>query len=378
MWLGWLVRLGLVLCVSGAVAVSRSQASSWAVVDLRTGALLLGERAEELQPAGAAYQLLVLLSALEQAQLGMLPLDVPVSVDAHTLNELGSRPGEPLRLAANKTYLFSDLLKAVLLSRSDLAAAVAAEAMWGSRDNAVEALNERAQRLGLTSTRVTGLTCEASGNVTTAYEFARLVAVLWREHEELRQWGTLRGFPFDEGRIVVANSHMPPSDVGVWAFYDRFRDSRRRARLYQRLGALVSEQDGMALVAVRLGVEDVALAMENLIGNLQQVRAEYEPVTVVRAGELLGVRVFVEGGVEPFVVPSAAEEVRIPRRKGTDGRVEVLFQLPSVVTAPVAKGERLGELVVRFDDRAWVVVPAVSPKAIGSRGVRAADVQKTR
>lgn len=379
MRLGWLVRGWLFWCVWAVVSVQKLQAASWAVVDVHTGALLLGDRADEAQPARAVHQLLVLLSALEQAKLGMLPLHVPVSVDADTVRELAACSGEPLaKLAANRTYLLSDLLKAVLLSRSNLAAVIAAEAMWGSRENAIEALNERARRMGFAATHVAQLTCEPSANVTTAYELARLVTTLWREHEEVRRWGTLRGFPFDEGRIVLANSHLPPSDVGVWAFYERFLDLRRSKRLFQRSGVLLSEQDGMALVAVRLGAEEVSEAMENLVANLRQAMAEYEPVTVVRAGELVNVTVFVEGGTEPFVVPAAAEEVRIPRRKGHEGHVQVMYQLPSVVTAPLAKGERLGEVVVRFDDRTVAVVPAVSPKTIASRGVRAAGAQQTR
>jgi D-alanyl-D-alanine carboxypeptidase len=111
------------------------------------------------------------------------------------------------------------------------------------------------------------------------------------------------------------------------------------------------------------------------VGVLQDTLARYEPVSMVRAGDPLKIAVTVEGGTEPAIVPIAAEDVRIPVPKGTETQVELLMQVPSVVTAPVARGEQLGEVVVRLGGRVVAVVPAVSPKTVGSRGVRSAEVQ---
>ncbi|GIW45761.1 MAG: serine-type D-Ala-D-Ala carboxypeptidase [Candidatus Binatia bacterium] len=373
LWLGVVAIASVFLLARG-----QAEAASWAVADLRTGAVLSGDQVDRPEPAGATYQLLVVLSALEQAKLGMLPLDAPVSVDAQTIEEFGRKPGELLKLAAGRPYVLGDLLKAVLLARSDLAAVAAAEAMWGSRDNAVEALNERTRRLGLTVTRWSVLSSDAADNVTSAREVSRLVACLWREHEEVRQWGTLRGFPFDQGRIVLANNHLPPSDVGVWAFYDRFRDVRGKRKSYQRLGVLVSEREGMALGVVQLGVEELANGVPRMVELMRSALAEYEPVTIVREGESLNVRVLVDGGLESSIVPTAARDLKIVRRKGSEPRFQMLFQVPSVVTAPIAKGEQLGEIVVQFEDNVIGVVPAVSPKSVSSQGVRSAGTLRAR
>lgn len=372
---GWRRRLvGLAGFLMFSWPAVRVLAASWVVADARTGAILAEADGDRVAAGGAAVHLLILLSAFEQAKLGILPLDVPVSVDAQSLAELAGRRTEPVRLSGQRTYLLSDLLKAVFLTRSDLAAVAAAEAMWGSRETAIEALNERAARLGLHATRVVTLFREDPSNTTTPHDLARLGHVLLQDCAEVRRWGQLRGIPFDDGRLVLGNQHLAPAVPGTWAFFDRFAEPKKK-KVLQRAGILLREENGLELLGVWLGEDEVAAALSELVGVLQDILARYEPVSMVRAGDPLKIAVTVEGGTEPAIVPIAAEDVRIAVPKGTETQVELLMQVPSVVTAPVARGEQLGEVVVRLGGRVVAVVPAVSPKTVGSRGVRSAEVQ---
>lgn len=372
----WWVRLGIgaIGVVASMIGAGRIWAASWVVAVARGSAMLAGEEPSQRYPAGAGYQLLVLLSAFEQAKLGILPLDVPVSVDAATVQEFSQRGHDSLPIASDKTYLLSDLLKAILLARSDLAAAAAAEAMWGYRDAAIEALNERAIRMGLVGTHVSSFSSDDPENVTTAEDLARLAAVLWSDHEEVRRWGTVRGVPFDDGRAVLANQNVLAYRPVSWAFVDRIPHKKAKKRLLQRVTVAVGIGAGMELVAARLGEEDAAVATGELVGSLQRILSDYELLPVVRAGEPLNVKIAVEGGAEPFVVPVAGEDARVPCRRSNGAQVEMFFQLPSAVTAPLTPGERLGEVVVQLDGRVVAVVPAVSPKAVRSEGVRSAGV----
>ena len=72
----------------------------------------------------------------------------------------------------------------------------------------------------------------------------------------------------------------------------------------------------------------------------------------------------VAGGASETVRPIAADEVSYVVRKGQAQDLHVTYQIPSVISAPVAKHQALGEVVVRDRERVVGVVPAVSPTDI--------------
>jgi D-alanyl-D-alanine carboxypeptidase len=89
--------------------------------------------------------------------------------------------------------------------------------------------------------------------------------------------------------------------------------------------------------------------------------ANFARLNVVDAGEPLSVEVKVADGASETVRPIAADHVSYIVRKGQAQDLHVTFQIPSVISAPIAKHQALGEVVVRDRDQVVGVVPAVSP-----------------
>lgn len=340
------------------------------VADANSGAFLQGSHENEPRPAGALHHWMILLAAQEQEALGTLPLDVPVAVSRETVAAWSRNRTEVLRLDPTRTYLLSDLLKAVVLAGSDLAAVVAAEAMWGSKETAVEALNQRGERLGLRVTRFASLHADDPNNITTAQEAALVALRLAREPSLLRHWGALRAIPFDDGRRVLANRNWLPETRFAWGYLDRVHVGPKQVA---RLAAVCAERGDLQLLAVSVGTAPTKVVLSLLEQALAGVGQEYEQVRLVRADEALQVRIEVEGGKQKTVVPVAGQDFSLPVRRGTTTEgLQIRYQLPSAVTAPVIRGEVLGEVIIEQEDRVLAVIPALSPVTIEGQGLQAA------
>jgi len=375
MWLRRLL-LGCALCIVQRATAAGTLPPANVVVDANSGVLLFGARADDPYPAGKLHHWLVLLAAQEQASLGTLPLDAPVAISRETVQAFAGKVREGATLDPARTYLLSDLLKALALSGSDLMAVVAAEAMWGASDTALESLNEYARKLGLVHTQFASWRSDDPGNSTTAKDAATVAVRLAKPGSMVREWATIRAFPFDGGRVVVGNRMAIADSRFAWSFRDRVGTG---GKTVVRLAAACRESEELRFLALSLGAATEKEALNSLADNLAAAEQEYRLVPLVRAGEPLRVEVEVEGGISGSVVPVAELGFSLPVRPGSpQPGLRIRYQLPSAVTAPVARGEILGEVIVELDDRVLAVIPAVSPKTIEAHGVRAAQVGNSR
>ena len=69
----------------------------------------------------------------------------------------------------------------------------------------------------------------------------------------------------------------------------------------------------------------------------------------------------VEYGSVSALQPIAATDASFLLRKGEDADLKIFLQLPAVVSAPIARHQVLGEMVVRNSQRTVATIPALSP-----------------
>ena len=138
-WWGWVVGCNVLIAAS-TVSDARvrpelaRQPTASILVDAATGQVLEARNADTPCQGAAINQLMLLLLSLEQAELGGLPLDVPVTIGPQASRVSKSRSEEgsgaaSMHLREDQTYLLSDLLKAMLITSADDVAVAVAEAI---------------------------------------------------------------------------------------------------------------------------------------------------------------------------------------------------------------------------------------------------------
>ena len=138
------------------------------IMDDREGVMLYGRNIERPRPIASLTKLMTALVILESG----LSLDEQIKI---TRDDRDRLRGTKSRLGFNAVYTRYDLLRAALGASDNRAAAALARSYPGGEDAMFQAMNARAQKLGMTQTRFIDASGLHNGNVSTANDLVRLV-----------------------------------------------------------------------------------------------------------------------------------------------------------------------------------------------------------
>lgn len=388
----WLAISSFLLCIAIRPAhAGEAIAPSTILIDALTGQSLREQNADTAVRSGSLNQLMVLLLSLEEAEMGALPLDAPVTVSVtaassaaqnripvgttpkHAKGATPPVPPQRLSLRPDKTYILSDLLKAMLLTASNDAAVAAAEAIAGAVPACVELMNARAQRLGMEATHYASIAGDgpADADMTTARDLARLAHAVV-QHPAVLEWSSLNGLPFDQGAILLRNINQL---IGAVPGVDGLLVASTSADRAARYGIIASAQRGpLRLIAVVAGAPSSADRYGAAAELLEWGFAHYERLEIVRKDEPLNFPIHVWHGSVPQVTPVAGKTFSLLRRRDEEHDLQLRYQLPTLLTAPLKRHQQIGEIIVEEKGQLIGVVPVLSPARVRSAGILAAAV----
>jgi len=332
------------------------------LVDSVGGKVLFARSAEDPRPPASMVKMMVALLTFEALERGDVRLDqmVPISLAASRTG------GSGVMLKAGERLPLDDLVRAMLVASANGACVAIAEAVAGSQLAMIERMNGRARQLGMSETQyrtVNGLPPRRGKglpDMTSANDQAILARKLL-EHPSVLRYSAEPVMSIRNGTVKLRNTnhlvgHMDGADGLKTGYY-------RQAGF--NLTATAS-RDGLRLIAVVMGCPTLQARFQVAQQLMEWGFANFARLNLVGAGEPLSVEVRVANGSRESVRPVAAENLSYVVRKGEAKDLHVTFQLPTVVSAPVAKDQALGEIIVHDQSRVVDVIPAVSPVDIGA------------
>jgi D-alanyl-D-alanine carboxypeptidase (penicillin-binding protein 5/6) len=357
---------------AGTGAPQRTPASI--LIEAEGGQVLREQDADSPRPQGSLNQLMLLLLSLEQSALGVLPLDVPVTV-SHAAVGAAAAGGARVPLRPDRPYLLSDLLKAETIAGANDAAVAVAEAISGSVEAAVDLMNARARRLGMTATRYTSIggikaatTTEAE--TTTARDLAALAQALLRQQVVL-EWASLSGVPFDQGAVLLRNTNQL---LGAFAGADGLQVSSSRTATRGGSYSIVAtaRRGNLRLVAVVLDASDAGARYNSAAELLEWGFSHYRRIDVVRKGDTVNLPVHVLNGTIAQLTPVAGDTLTLLRRCDDEPDLQLRYQLPANLAAPLERSQPIGEIVIEERGELIGIVPLLSPVAVASDSILSA------
>lgn len=151
-----------------AKEIEKLKSTAILVKDVDTAEILFARHEDEVRPIASIVKLMAALVVLDAG----LPMDEPITIDAGDVNV----PSElPSRLAAGTQLSRADLLHLALASSENSAAHALGRTYPGGMAAFVEAMNARAQALGMKDTRFVEPVGLSNENVSSANDLARLV-----------------------------------------------------------------------------------------------------------------------------------------------------------------------------------------------------------
>ena len=185
------------------------------IVDDREGVMLYGRDIERRRPIASLTKLMTALVILESG----LPLDEPITLTREDRDRLR---GTRSRLSFGAVFTRHDLLRAALGASDNRAAAALGRTYPGGDEAMFRAMNEKAQKLGMTQTRFADASGLHNGNVSTANDLVRLVNET-RKHQLFQTMTTTPTFRITDqksGRQVAFRNtnrlvHRDSWDIGL-------------------------------------------------------------------------------------------------------------------------------------------------------------------
>ncbi len=328
------------------------------LMEKSTGQILYARNEhEQLEPASVT-KVMTLLLTMEAIDSGTIHYDDVVTVSADAAGMGGSQ----VFLAEGEQITVEELLKAVCVASGNDAAVALAEKVAGVHELFVEQMNRRAAELGMEDTHFvncTGLTAE--GHVTSAHDIALMSRELILHHPDIRRFTTIWMDTIRNGAFQLANTNK------LIRFYDGA--TGLKTGYTASAGYCISataERDGMELIAVIMKAPDKDARTKDAKALLNYGFSTYALVSAAPQEPLTPVPV--DMGTADAVQPIAETEnasVLVERSKA--GGLTQTVTLEPQVTAPVAAGQRLGELSVLDGDTVLVTVPLVAQEAVARR-----------
>ncbi len=226
--------------------------------------------------------------------------------------------------------------------------------MAGSEEGFVAQMNARAKELGMTKTtfmNCTGL--DAEGHSTTAYDVALMSSALI-QHDLIKQYSTVWMDTLRDGKSELVNTNKL---VRFYKGTTGLKTGTTSSAKYCL--SATAERDGMELVAVVMAGDTSNDRFNGAKKLLDYGFANYH-FSLIEA-ELTGDEtIAVERGVQQQIAVKAGKplEVLLPKSEVGNLRQEVEWQ--KSVTAPVSRGDRVGEISVYNGQELLGVIPIVA------------------
>ena len=342
--LGAAAALTCVLTALPAAGAVETHAAAAVLMDAGSGRVLYEHSAHEALPIASTTKLMTALVALESGHA----LDEAVTVLPQWTGAEGSslylRPGEVLTL--------EDLLYGLLLRSGNDAALAVAGYCAGSVEAFVARMNRKAEALGMKDTHFTNPSgLDGEGHASSAYDMA-LLARACLDNEELRQIVSTQSAS-RAGRVLTNHNKL------LWRYEGCIGLKTGYTQRAGRTLVSAAERAGLTLVCVTLNdpndwTDHAAL--------LDWGFAWYQAETIAERGEQVG-SVPLEGSLLPACPVAAGEALTVALGEGEKIEAQATWK-DFPLTAPVTKGERVGELICTLEGAELARIPLVTAVSV--------------
>ena len=368
------VMVGL-SAVSAAAFDTKARAAY--VLDTGTDTVLLAKNAQEPLPPASMSKLMTLYVAFEAIRDGRLTLDERLPVSSHAMSYKGST----MFLNTQDRVRVEDLLRGIIVLSGNDACAVIAEALSpnGTEAGFARYMTQRARQLGMNnSTFANSNGWPAVGHRMSVEDLAILAERLIEDFPEYYPLFAETEFKFDGRAPSNTRNRNPLLRLNIGA--DGLKTGHTEEAGYGLVGS--AKQGDRRVIFVVSGLNSTSARAEEAEAIVNWSFRQFAKKTIAKAGQPVAQAEVWMGG-EPSVglVPAEDMTVLLPALSGKQIEAEVVYTGP--VTAPIAKGQQLAELLVKPQDLPEMRLPLVAEKDVPAGGfvVRvktAAEVLLTR
>ena len=336
--------------------------------DVSSGKVLYSKEADTRIPPASMGKMMSVYVAFEMLKRGDATLGQKIMVRPETWTKWHSQ-GSTMFLSANEQVSVENLLHGIVTLSGNDACVVLAEGLGGTEENYVALMNKAAKKIGLKNSQFANTNGWPDPNeYVTARDLAMVAEATIRDFPDLYKkfyskdsftWGKTLG----KGEAITQPNRNPL--LGKISGADGLKTGHTEEAGYGFTGS--ANQAGRRLVMVVAGLSSFNERIAASVDFMNWGFNAWAAIPVLKAGQVAG-QAKVAGGVVPEVAMVAPRDlmVTVPRGQGSDRKSRVLTM--ANLTAPIAKGQRVGELRITVPGNLDTRLPLVAGAAVEKAG----------
>lgn len=350
--------------VGGDQKASQTQASSakeepyksYIVMEAITGKVIEGDNIHLKRPPASVVKLMVALVVMEKVAKGEVKLTDQVAVT----REASKIGGSQVYLKEGETFSVEELMKATLIASGNDAAYALAEHSAGSKDEFVKLMNEKAKALNMTDSEfhsVHGL--PPSKGQEPDLSSSSDLAMLGREllkYPKLIEWTSIKSEPFRDGKFIMNNHNKLLTRMGG---VDGLKTGFYRESGFNIVAT--AQKNGLRFIVVVLGSPKAKTRDDIAVEKFKKAFSQYKMLNIVKQGEVIDKDVILDDGKYRKIKGVAGANLLYPVPNDKKGTVQKEPFIPASIKGEIREGQKLGELIVKFDNEQIGKVDIVSP-----------------
>lgn len=342
------------------------EAPEYVLMELETGTVILEKDKDVPRSPASVTKVMTLLLIFEEIEKGNLKLDDTVTTSAHAKSMGGSQ----VFLEEGETQTVETMIKCIVIASGNDASVAMAEHIAGSEAEFVNAMNKKAQALGMKNTHFVdccGLT-DSDDHYTTAYDIALMSRELIRKYPEILNYSSVW---MD---TITHNTRQGSKEFGL-------SNTNRLIRTYEGCVGLktgstskakfcvsaVAKRKGITLIAVVMAAPDSRTRVKDASMLFDYGFAKCSLYTDENPGKLPDLKVI--KGIKEKTTLTFGKTFRCLSTDGTTfDKIKKKLILPNEVKAPVKKGQKAGELVYYQENRELGRIPVIYAENVKKAG----------
>ena len=324
------------------------------LIEASTGTVLFEQNADEPFSPASVTKVMTLLLVMEALDAGRIKMSDPVTVSEHA----ASMGGSQVFLSPGESLTVEEMIKCAVISSANDAAVALAEFVSGSEEAFVSEMNRRATELGMKNARFENVTGLDDSTVDHRCS-ARDVAIMSRElifHKDILKYSSTWMDSIRDGQFTLTNTNrlirFYPGATGLKT------GSTAKAKFCL---AATAERNRVTLVAVVMGSPSRDVRNEETKRLLDYGFANYALYSCAKT-ELSPIKTV---GGKQDVCRVGHDGFATVVKRGEAAKIQVEYEIPEVLRAPVAVGETVGRAIFRTKDGAVGEVPVRAIEAVG-------------
>ena len=314
---------------------------------------------EQLHPASVTkvMSILLIMEALDSGKISLTD-EVPCSENAASMG------GSQIWLDPRETLTVDEMLKAICVNSANDCVVAMAEYIAGTEEAFVQMMNDKAKELGMNDT--TFKNChglDEDGHLTSAYDISLMSRELLEKHPDVTKYTTIWMDSLRDGKSGLSNTNKL---IKNYKGATGLKTGSTSLALYNLSAS--ATRDNLSLIAVIMKAPTSKIRFEDATKLLDYGFNTFSYKEFGKKDDVIKT-ISVNKGTVNQVEAVLSENCGTLLQKGSDKNIEQTLNLNDTISAPITKGQKLGEISFTLNGEVLSTVDIVAKENVEKIGL---------